>query len=48
MVKKLETSLTTEFLTLPSCTQRLAYYPHHQAYSLPREGRINGEDKRMD
>jgi hypothetical protein len=22
--KKLETSLTTEFLTLPSCTQRLA------------------------
>jgi hypothetical protein len=48
MVKKLETSLTTEFLALPSCTQRLAYYLHHQAYSLPREDRTNGEDRRMD
>src|SRR5437870_2089499 len=33
MVKKLETSLTTEFTTLPSPTLRLAYCPHHHAYS---------------
>jgi hypothetical protein len=32
-IKKLQTSLTTEFMTLPSPTLRLSYCPHHRAYS---------------
>src|SRR5262245_37968280 len=48
MVKKLETSLTTEFTTLPSPTLRLAYCQHHHAYS--RQGRAEqmAGDRRMD
>src|SRR5919198_171490 len=48
MVKKLEPSLTTKFTTLPSPTLRLAYCPHHHAYSRQEWADQMAGDRCMD
>src|SRR6266704_6575368 len=48
MVKKLETSLTTEFTTLPSPTLRLAYCPLYHAYSGQGRAEQIARDRHMD
>jgi hypothetical protein len=48
MVKKPETGVTAEFMTLPWPKLRLAYCPPHHTYSTPIEAEQTEGDSRMD